>query len=155
MRAIGGFKVIAPPGCWSAAALRTSPAPAAHDDVRLPAHYLPALPCALTLGGLVCGLLGAKTLASGEVGVAVLWILLGQVLDIADGWVARRLGAVTRWGAQLDITSDRCIAVAMACALDSWAALFPLVLYQAGAAHWDKKLSGRFVVASLIVWGML
>ena len=123
--------------------------------MRLPAHYLPALPCALTLGGLVCGLLGAAALASGEVGVAVLWTVLGQVLDIADGWTARKLGAVTRWGAQLDIASDRMVAAALVCASESWAALFPLVIYQAGAAHWEKKLSGRFVVASLIVWGML
>ena len=127
--------------------LRNQAARAAHLSVRLPAHALPVLPCSLTLCGLLCGVQGALSVTSGEVGLAVLWMTAGQACDIADGWTARQLGAVTRGGALLDIMTDRALAVAFVAAAGAWWALPILVLLQTWAGATERKISGRTFAA--------
>lgn len=65
------------------------------------------IPCAITLAGL---LLRLYFLARG----GWPWALFGILCDMLDGHVARRLNAVSRFGAKLDWYSDvLCAAVAL------------------------------------------
>ncbi|MGE0857889.1 MAG: CDP-alcohol phosphatidyltransferase family protein [Gammaproteobacteria bacterium] len=71
---------------------------------------------ALTLAGLVCGVLAALLVLLGQplAGVATLW--LSGLLDAADGTLAR-MTRPSPLGAIMDITFDRVVEVAMILAL--------------------------------------
>ena len=75
---------------------------------RFPAKYL--APNAITCTGIVLGLLSIRTsLSAHELGplVGSAWLILYAVLlDKTDGAVARRLGASSEFGVQLDSFSD-------------------------------------------------
>ena len=64
------------------------------------------LPSMLTLGNVMCGLLSMVATMEGDFGRAAWLVVLGGVLDLTDGRVARMTHSVTDFGKQLDSLSD-------------------------------------------------
>ncbi|MCP9791835.1 CDP-alcohol phosphatidyltransferase family protein [Vulcanococcus limneticus Candia 3F8] len=62
---------------------------------------------ALTIGRAVLGLPLLLALAAGWQGLAWWLLLLGGISDAADGWLARRAGGGSVWGARLDPLTDK------------------------------------------------
>ena len=91
-------------------------------------------PNAITVGGLCLGLGVAYGLARGSPwGLLVLGAVLRELLDIADGVVARQCQKTSRFGALLDIVCDLLYLVAVTVA----------VVYRA----WPLR--------TVVAWGML
>jgi CDP-diacylglycerol---glycerol-3-phosphate 3-phosphatidyltransferase len=61
----------------------------------------------LTLGRAVLGLPLLLALVNGAEALAWLLLLLGGLSDAADGWLARRSGGGSIWGARLDPLTDK------------------------------------------------
>ena len=61
----------------------------------------------LTIGRALLGLPLLLALAAGAQAVAWLLLLLGGLSDAADGWLARRAGGGSVWGARLDPLTDK------------------------------------------------
>jgi len=61
----------------------------------------------LTLGRAVLGLPLLLALLNGAEALAWLLLLLGGLSDAADGWLARRSGGGSVWGARLDPLTDK------------------------------------------------
>jgi len=61
----------------------------------------------LTLGRAVLGLPLLLALLNGAEALAWLLLLLGGLSDAADGWLARRSGGGSIWGARLDPLTDK------------------------------------------------
>ncbi|MCX5943254.1 MAG: CDP-alcohol phosphatidyltransferase family protein [Cyanobacteria bacterium] len=61
----------------------------------------------LTLGRAVLGLPLLLALVNGAEALAWLLLLLGGLSDAADGWIARRSGGGSIWGARLDPLTDK------------------------------------------------
>ncbi len=61
----------------------------------------------LTAGRAVLGLPLILALAGGQAPLAWLLLLLGGLSDAADGWLARRAGGGSVWGARLDPLTDK------------------------------------------------
>jgi CDP-diacylglycerol--glycerol-3-phosphate 3-phosphatidyltransferase len=61
----------------------------------------------LTLGRAVIGLPLLLALVNGAEALAWLLLLLGGLSDAADGWLARRSGGGSVWGARLDPLTDK------------------------------------------------
>ena len=61
----------------------------------------------LTLGRAVLGLPLLLTLSAGAQQAAWILLLLGGLSDAADGWLARRAGGGSVWGARLDPLTDK------------------------------------------------
>ncbi|QPN63508.1 CDP-alcohol phosphatidyltransferase family protein [Synechococcus sp. CBW1004] len=61
----------------------------------------------LTVGRAVLGLPLILALAGGQATLAWLLLLLGGLSDAADGWLARRAGGGSVWGARLDPLTDK------------------------------------------------
>lgn len=93
--------------------------------------YRKIAPSLVTLGGLLGGLLGAWLLATGRPIAALCWLGLGQLCDLVDGWLARKLRAVTEFGARLDWSSDCAVAVALYVAIGCWPAVAAAAVLQA------------------------
>lgn len=96
---------------------------------------LPVTPNAVTLTGLVLGVIAASQFWYATPHSAVLGLLfyfLQAVVDHADGEVARRTGQVSRFGAWLDVSvdtgTDVLIFVGMALTASPRNGPFPLVL---------------------------
>ena len=66
----------------------------------------------LTLGRAALGLPLLLALADGREGLAWLLLLLGGLSDAADGWLARRAGGGSVWGARLDPLTDKILILA-------------------------------------------
>lgn len=64
------------------------------------------LPNVLTLCGMCCGITGIHMALNHHSSFAIVSILLAVFFDGIDGKVARKLGAVSRFGAELDSLSD-------------------------------------------------
>lgn len=64
------------------------------------------IPNILTLIGMCCGITGIHMALAGKWQLAISAILLAAFFDGIDGRVARKLGAATRFGAELDSLSD-------------------------------------------------
>jgi CDP-diacylglycerol--glycerol-3-phosphate 3-phosphatidyltransferase len=62
---------------------------------------------ALTMGRALLGLPLILALAGGQEPLAWLLLLLGGLSDGADGWLARRAGGGSVWGARLDPLTDK------------------------------------------------
>jgi CDP-diacylglycerol--glycerol-3-phosphate 3-phosphatidyltransferase len=62
---------------------------------------------ALTVGRAVLGLPLILALVAGQAAVAWWLLLLGGLSDAADGWLARRAGGGSVWGARLDPLTDK------------------------------------------------
>ena len=61
----------------------------------------------LTVGRAVLGLPLILALAAGQGALAWWLLLLGGLSDAADGWLARRAGGGSVWGARLDPLTDK------------------------------------------------
>ena len=66
----------------------------------------------LTVGRAVVGLPLIVALGSGLTAVAWWLLLLGGLSDAADGWLARRAGGGSVWGARLDPLTDKILILA-------------------------------------------
>jgi len=66
----------------------------------------------LTLGRAALGLPLLLALADGREGLAWVLLLLGGLSDAADGWLARRAGGGSVWGARLDPLTDKILILA-------------------------------------------
>jgi len=102
--------------------------------------HTPVSPNALTVLSTLLGFYAAYLIAAGAslAGVAVL--MLSQVLDCADGDLARLSGRVTRAGAYLDRVLDRFVDAALIIAL---IALNPAEYWLAGVL----AITGTFLVS--------
>jgi CDP-diacylglycerol---serine O-phosphatidyltransferase len=74
---------------------------------RARAHKIVALvPNMLTLGAVLCGLTAIRLAGEGQYHIAMAAIFGAVLLDVADGFAARRLAAETAIGAELDSLAD-------------------------------------------------
>ena len=64
-------------------------------------------PNVITILGMGCGVVCGYFLAVGNVPLAAVFFALSGVLDLVDGYVAKKLGKVTVFGSFLDSFSDR------------------------------------------------
>ena len=71
------------------------------------AHWNRRLADGLTVGRAVLGLPLILALVAGQAAVAWWLLLLGGLSDAADGWLARRAGGGSVWGARLDPLTDK------------------------------------------------
>lgn len=83
--------------------------------------------------------------------MASVWIVLGQALDVVDGWAARKMGAVTRVGAALDYQSDVVVTAALLAAAGAWGWIAGAVLLQVAAQSSSWRVSGRTAAAIFAV----
>ena len=96
-----------------------------------PVSILLLLPNMVTLMGMSLGLTAIRFAIDGFYATAVAMILLAMLADGLDGFLARRLGAESPMGAQLDSLSDfLCFGVAPAIVV------YQLHLSQAGGFGW-------------------
>lgn len=65
-----------------------------------------SLPNLLTLGNLACGAIGIERLMAGDMNSILICMVLAAMLDFADGFLARLLGADGELGKQLDSLAD-------------------------------------------------
>ena len=89
------------------------PAPAStprRADGRL--NTLRRLADLLTIGRALLGLPLLLALTAGAQGLAWSLLLLGGLSDAADGWLARRAGGGSVWGARLDPLTDKILIAA-------------------------------------------
>lgn len=108
--------------------------PRSEDDTRDEQNrisILMLLPNMITLMGMSLGLTAIRFAIEGRFATAAFMILLAMLADGLDGFVARRFGAESSMGAQLDSLSDfLCFGVAPAILL------YQLHLTQAGGFGW-------------------
>lgn len=67
---------------------------------------------ALTIGRAVAGLPLMLALQVGWLSLAWLLLLLAALSDVVDGWLARRAGGGSSWGARLDPLADKLLLAA-------------------------------------------
>ena len=66
----------------------------------------------LTVGRALVGLPLLLALAAGQPALAWILLALGGLSDAADGWLARRAGGGSVWGARLDPLTDKILITA-------------------------------------------
>ena len=94
------------------------------------------------------GLTGVIALVSGQTGLAIFLLFFSQVLDYADGTVARALGSTTAWGRFLDSQFGTFVDVSM------WLAISWLLLDN--NAHDDNPSRlWVFIAVSVPILGLL
>ena len=79
---------------------------------RMSALFSRRLADGLTVGRAVLGLPLILALSSGQAALAWWLLLLGGLSDAADGWLARRAGGGSVWGARLDPLTDKILILA-------------------------------------------
>lgn len=95
------------------------------------------LPSVFTLGNLVCGFSSVLVSFTGHFVTAAVLIAAAIVLDIADGAVARAVGAITPFGLQFDSLADLIsFGVAPAVLVYTWALPAYPVWAWVGAMFW-------------------
>ena len=77
-----------------------------------PASALLSLPNVISLSRLV---LAAAFVAAPHPHARALLIVLASISDFLDGWLARRSGAASRWGALIDPIADRAFVFVAIC----------------------------------------
>ena len=77
-----------------------------------PASALLTIPNVISLSRLV---LAAAFIAAPDPRARVLLIILASISDFLDGWMARRTGGTTRWGALIDPIADRAFVFTAIC----------------------------------------
>ncbi|MFP5371760.1 MAG: CDP-diacylglycerol--serine O-phosphatidyltransferase [Actinomycetes bacterium] len=91
---------------------------------------LATLPSLFTLGNMFCGFLAILVSIRGDHELAAVLVGLSVVFDIADGAVARLVGAVTPFGLQFDSLADL-VSFGLA------PALVAFTLFSQGRDEWD------------------
>ena len=76
------------------------------DDTRQPKKGVYLLPNALTLCGMFCGFFAIMSAINGNFVHAAWAIILANIFDGLDGWIARLTNTATRFGVELDSLSD-------------------------------------------------
>ena len=112
-----------------------------------PASALLSLPNVISLSRIV---LAAAFVAAPDPGARVLLIILASLSDFLDGWLARRSGEATRWGALIDPIADRAFVFTAIC----------VYLYEGSVTRGqyftflarDIATALGFVVARLVSW---
>ncbi len=102
--------------------------------------HTPISPNAITLVSTLLGFCAAYLIATRSTYAGVALLLISQVLDCADGDLARLSGRVTRAGAYLDRVLDRFVDAALIIAL---IALNPVEYWLAGTL----AITGTFLVS--------
>lgn len=113
------------------------------------------LPCLVTLAGGGAGVLGVVAFADGQTGLGVLGLVLGQLLDGLDGFLARRLRLCSAVGAELDLSVDIGLVHAL---LVVWGLVFLLPVVagvQAVARVRRRRFSGRTIAVVLTLLALL
>ncbi len=113
-------------------------APSTETPLRKLARLVPNL---LTLAAVVCGLTAIRLSGEGQFALAMAAILAAALLDAGDGFLARRLGAESAIGAELNSLADFLnfgVAPAML--------LYDRHLYQLGYAGW--LIAAVYVIAT-------
>jgi CDP-diacylglycerol--glycerol-3-phosphate 3-phosphatidyltransferase len=87
-------------------------APLSPSPSRTPSRSLRFLADGLTIGRAVVGLPLILALQQGWAVLAWWLLLLAGLSDAADGWLARRAGGGTSWGARLDPLTDKVLIAA-------------------------------------------
>ncbi|MGE7024397.1 CDP-diacylglycerol--serine O-phosphatidyltransferase [Solibacillus cecembensis] len=64
------------------------------------------IPCMITIGNFICGLLAIYSLLFHDIYAAAIFIFVGMLFDFFDGMVARKLNAVSDIGKELDSFAD-------------------------------------------------
>lgn len=64
------------------------------------------IPNAVTLANIACGFVGILAAAEGHFRRAIMFLFAGALCDLADGRLARTLGATSHFGKELDSLSD-------------------------------------------------
>lgn len=119
-----------------------------------PQRLLFLLPCAVTIAAGVAALAGAALLTTTP-GPALALLLAGQLLDMLDGWLARRLGAVSKIGRELDWSSDVAIVHVLLGWLGAFWAVLPCIVLQAASLRCGRRCSGRTLVVAVVVYATL
>lgn len=83
---------------------RTARDEAERGDGRLP--FVNLIPNLITVAAIASGMTAIRFAILGDLRIAAMLILLAAVLDTLDGFLARRLGADSDIGAQLDSLAD-------------------------------------------------
>jgi phosphatidylglycerophosphate synthase len=109
----------------------------------------------------------ANTVSLSRVGLAGLFVIMPSaswrlallatagITDIADGWIARRRGGGSRWGALIDPVADRAFAIIAVGAL-AWDGVFtPLVTIVQFAALIVGIIAPPFVTPAVIAVGVV
>jgi CDP-diacylglycerol--serine O-phosphatidyltransferase len=95
------------------------------------------LPSLFTLGNMLCGFTSVLLSFQGQFRVAAVLIGISIVLDIADGAVARAVGAITPFGLQFDSLADLIsFGIAPAVLVYTWALPAYPAWAWAGAMFW-------------------
>ena len=95
------------------------------------------LPSLFTLGNMVCGFSSVLLSFQGHFRAAAVLVGISIVLDIADGAVARAVGAITPFGLQFDSLADLIsFGIAPAVLVYTWALPAHPVWAWAGAMFW-------------------
>ncbi len=93
--------------------------------VRFKKKHVAMLPCLMTLGNMVCGIMAISALFHGEerfwmfrdgISAAAWLVVMGMIFDMLDGKLARATSSASDFGGQLDSLSD-CITFGVAPAL--------------------------------------
>ena len=104
------------------------------------------IPSFITASGLWCGLLGLYLMNP-------VLLAMSLLCDMLDGYLARTLGVVTKWGGELDWHVDVGLA-AIALWMVAPYLLPALVVLQATAKVTRKRVSGRTVVFLCLIVGL-
>ncbi len=100
----------------------------------------------LTLLRAIAGLPLAISLAKGYIEVACSIFILGNLTDLLDGWLARKSGGGSDWGARLDPLADKIFILAPMIWLTSQSVLPPWVVWiivsrELVISEWRSKAS--------------
>lgn len=87
--------------------------------------------------------------------VTLLFLFMGQICDVLDGYLARRYGFVSSFGAELDLTCDRVLAHLLAYTVlgPMWLLLVPLAIVVQVLS--GSSMSGRAAAAGLLACSVL
>lgn len=89
------------------------------------------IPNALTISRIMSCIIGSAMFITGNVTSAIICYLYGAVSDAFDGFLARKLDAVTEFGKKLDPISDKIYALSLmlpSIILGNYSMIIPLIL---------------------------
>jgi phosphatidylserine synthase len=104
------------------------------------------IPSTITILGLALGLIGIQLLPSRP---ALILLLVSLICDVFDGYLARKLGARTRFGRELDWITD-CVLAHIAATQINYGVNAALVIWQSYTKSIGIKSSGRLIMFIII-----